>query len=155
MIPILVFIALISLPILIRDISLYIRLKEISKYYEPICKKYRITKISDIHNITKKIRYVEDKVDITKVPELTLSEMEGDCEDIALVAYSLAKCSGYKAGIAILYSDDDPKAHAIAYVICPKTGEYYIFSNNDMFTAKDLYEATNMLGYERYVKVGD
>jgi len=130
-----------------RDVSLLTRAKEIASKTRDI--GIRVSSIKDIHKIISEIKYVEENKDITRDPEETLKLKQGDCEDIAVLVHSIAKFSGYRSGIAIMYTYEDSDAHAIAYI--NNGDKIVVFSNNDMFFASDLKEATKMLGYDTYV----
>jgi len=77
-----------------------------------------------------------------------------NCEDFSALTYSLLLYLGLNPGIAIAYSDDDPESHAFTFFWCTQCNEYYVFSNKDVFRARSIEEAANMLGFSKVVYKG-
>lgn len=135
--------------------SLKARIREIKSKANPsIGEKLNIESTKQVFNIIKQIKYRPDTRDYTQTPEETLALKEGDCEDIAVLSYSLLDYLGLNPDIAIAWNEGEAEAHAFVYYWCDYCGEYVIISNNDVFRAPSVEEAANMLGFENVVYNG-
>jgi len=123
-----------------------------SKADPSIGEKLEIESVSQIKELLQTINYRPDIFDKVQTPEELLQSKEGDCEDFAVLTYSLLDYLGLNPGIAIAYTPGDPEAHAFVFYKCPYCeNKYYIFSNKDFFEASSVEEAANMLGFEKVV----
>jgi len=132
--------------------SLKSKIKELKSKTDPsIAEKLNIESITQLKDLLNQIQYIPDLFDRVQTPEELLESKKGDCEDFTVLTYSILKYLGYNPGIAIAFNYDDPEAHAFTYFYCPNCNEYYIFSNKDIFTAKSVEEAANILGYSNVI----
>jgi len=129
--------------------SLESRLHELVEMSDPqIAEKLNIVSTTQVVDLMKSLKYIPDTGDSTQTPEETVQIGGGDCEDLSVLSYSLLDYLGLNPGIAIAYSPDDPEAHAFTFFYCESCGEYYIFSNNEVFKTDSIEEASSMLGYD-------
>ena len=132
--------------------SLRDRISEIKSKADPsIGEKLEIESVKQIKELLQTINYRPDILDRVQTPQELLESKEGDCEDFAVLTYSLLDYLGLNPGIAIAYTPGDPEAHAFVFYPCQYCNKYYIFSNKDFFEASSVEEAANMLGFEKVV----
>ena len=127
-----------------KEEAVYDRLVEISrKEDESLAYELNVEDVDDVKSIISKLKYyTNDFVDVVKSPRQTVQDGGGDCEDFAILSYSLL-LKLYKEGkipephLAIAYKDDDVEAHAFTYYY---DGKYHIFSNNQYIERDSLEE---------------
>jgi hypothetical protein len=125
------------------------RLKSLVSKSDPsIAEKLDIESTTQLNDLMKSMKYIPDTGDYTMSPEETIKLGGGDCEDLAVLSYSILEYLGLNPGIAIAFSPDDPEAHAFTFFYCTRCSEYYIYSNNTVFKSPSIKEAANMLGYD-------
>ena len=136
-----------------KEEAVYDRLVEISrKEDESLAYELNVEDVDDVKSIISKLKYyTNDFVDVVKSPRQTIQDGGGDCEDFAVLTYSLLDYLGLNPGIAIAYTPGDPEAHAFVFYPCQYCNKYYIFSNKDFFEASSVEEAANMLGFEKVI----
>ena len=154
-----VMIAAITLTTTYSDRFLKNRIIEMKKLADiSIGNHLNVNSVGDAISIMESMNYYPDTLDYTKIPQETLKVGGGDCEDLAVLSYSLLMHlynNGrirYEPNIAIAYDDFNQEAHAFTYFYCPRCNEYYIFSNNIVFRAASPEEAAKMLGYSKVIK---
>jgi len=136
-----------------RDILVDKLTEIVSKEDISVGRYLNINSLEDIDMVIKEIKYETELRDNTQYPIETVRKGSGDCDDFAILTYSILKYLGYEPGIAIAYNDDDPEAHAFTFANI--NGEYHIFSNNDHFKADSVFEAASMLGFENVIYITD
>lgn len=91
-------------------------------------------------------QYCSEKgIDIWQTPNTTIARKKGDCEDFAILSYSILKKLGYEAKIFMLDNIEiGQSSHAIC--IYKEKDNYYFFSNQKLYklqykSVKELIES--------------
>ena len=129
------------------------KIKEMKSKVDPsIAEELGIESVKQITDLVKTLKYRAEVIDYVQSPREFLESGVGDCEDFAVLVYSLLDYLGLNPKFAIAWNPDDPEAHAFVFYKCPDcSGKYYVFSNKDFFEASSPLEAANMLGYQNIV----
>lgn len=153
MIELALFLGLLCVALRSRKTLLTNKIHEFHSKVDPsIGEELGIESVKQIPEILKKIKYEPDIIDYVQTPRETLEKGYGDCEDFAVLTYSLLDYLGLNPRFAIAFNFDDPEAHAFVFYKCPyNCSTYYFFSNDDVFTAKSVEEAANMLGFTNVI----
>jgi len=139
-----------------KEIAIDERLREMKEKADPtLADELNIKSVEDIVKVVSDLEYISnDFFDVVKDPRQTLIDGGGDCEDFAVLTYSLL-LKLYNDGIvpkphlAVAYSDDKVEAHAFTYYY---DGVYHIFSNNQYLTRSSLREFLDEIG-DQHVRV--
>ena len=132
------------------------RLKSMREIADPtVGDEYGIESVEDIAELISGLRYESnDILDLIKDPRQTIADGGGDCEDFAVLTYSMLLKLYYEGKVptphlAIAYSDESPEAHAFVYFY--KDGVYHIFSNNQYVKFSDLGEFLSEIDEEKLI----
>ena len=129
------------------------KINELHKKVDPsIGEELKIESVKQVVDLIKTIRYEPEVIDRVSNPRELLNRGYGDCEDFAVLTYSLLEHLGLNPKFAIAYNEEDPEAHAFVFYKCQyNCNTYYIFSNRDFFKASSVEEAAKMLGYSNVI----
>ena len=117
-------------------------------------KQAKVSTLQDIIELMSTIKYKKDTGDETKLPEKTLNDGYGDCEDLSVLSASLLAYIGIEPSMLMMYNDSEI-AHLVTYFYCPKENAYCVFDNNEFKKVFDIHHYINELGYDKYIYIGE
>lgn len=135
-----------------KEIAIDERLNEMNSKADPtIADELEVRSLDDIVRIVGSLKYVSnDFFDVVKDPRQMIIDGGGDCEDFAVLTYSLLlklHSEGLlpKPHLAVAYCDTKSEAHAFTYFY---DGKYHIFSNEQYLIRDSLKEFLSEIGDE-------
>lgn len=91
-------------------------------------------------------KYIPDEDEYWKLPNETLKDKGGDCEDFAILTKKVMSELGVKGDIILLQSKLDKKIYGHAIFVFKKNGLYKIFDNQILLETKET-KLTKLLDF--------